>query len=175
MKFIKLGILSIIVFSFILWAFSLLFPASTVLSRVRNLPGSSTQLQAQLQQKGMRLEQWLLPDGSGNLSVATGDAPFYKWQLYNGLPQPEADTLYFQIKEAEDKVLNGGIGFYQLTPDSVTTQIFLVFETPWYNPVKKLGMMLVDKQYGPIMEGALQRLYDSYLEQKERHVFELEN
>lgn len=162
MKLIKLGIISIIAFSILLWLFTLIFPASTVLSRVRNLPGTSTDLKQQLLQDRPDMKDWLLPTDAAALQILKGSKPYYKWQLYNAMPQPNADTLYFQIKEDDRRVLNGGLGLYQLSPDSVTTQLFLVFETPWYNPVKKLGMMLVDKQYGPIMEDALQRLYEQY-------------
>lgn len=161
MKLIKLGIISVIVFSLLIWGITLLFPGTTVISRVRNLPGSSQKLQQGLAQNAYPYHTWLVPD-SGGFDVRTADIPFYNDDLYNLEPQPNADTLFLSIRQGDKPPLQGGIGFYQLRPDSVTTQLFFVFQTPWYKPWEKMRMMMVDRQYGPQMDSALSRLYRSF-------------
>jgi len=161
MKFVKLGIISIIVFSLLLWGITLLFPGTTVISRVRNLPGSSSSLQLGLAQNKHPYHTWLVPD-SGGFDVRTADIPFYADDLYNLEPQPNADTLFFTIRQGSKQQVNGGIGFYQLSADSVTTQLFFVFRTPWYKPWEKMRMMMIDRQYGPQMDSALGRLYSRF-------------
>jgi hypothetical protein len=157
MHFIKLGLISIVAFALLLWGFTLLFPSVTVLSRVQNIGGSSDTLMHRFATNQISYRQWLLPD-SGDYDIRTSDISFYENDLYNAAPQPNADTLYFEIRNAGSSALQGGIATYQLRDDSVTTQLFYVFKSPWYHPVAKLKMILIDKQYGPQMEGALLKL-----------------
>ncbi len=157
MRFIKLALISIVAFSLLLWGFTLLFPSVTVLSRVQNIAGSSDSLQKKLTTNEISFRQWLLPD-SGEFDIRTSDISFYENNLFNAAPQSFADTLYFEIRQPGQPSLQGGIGFYQLRGDSVTTQLFYVFRTPWYKPWDKLRLMMADKQLGPQMEGALKKL-----------------
>ncbi len=157
MKFLKLALISVVAFGLLLWGFTLLFPSVTVLSRVQNIAGSSDSLQQKLAANTISYRQWLLPD-SGTFDIRTSDISFYENNLFNAAPQSYADTLYFEIRQPGYPALQGGIGFYQLRADSVTTQLFYVFRTPWYKPWEKLKLMMADKQLGPQMEGALKKL-----------------
>lgn len=157
MRLIKLGLISIVAFSLLFWGITLLFPSVTVISRVRNIAGSSDSLQKRLATNAISYRQWLLPD-TGDYDIRTSDISFYENNLYNSAPQPNADTLFFEIRQKGNGSLQGGIGFYQLRPDSVTTQLYFVFSTPWYKPWEKLRMMMVDKQYDAQMNEALQKL-----------------
>jgi hypothetical protein len=157
MHLFKLGLISIVVFTLLLWSFTLLFPSVTVLSRVENVGGSSDSLMHRFATNQISYRQWLLPD-SGNYDIRTSDISFYENDLYNAAPQPNADTLYFEIRHEGKMALQGGIATYQLREDSVTTQLFYVFKTPWYKPLNKLKMMMVDKQMGPQMETSLRKL-----------------
>ena len=155
--FFRLGLISVVAFALLLWLFTLLFPSVTVLSRVENIAGNTDSLKRRLTSNEISYRQWLLPD-SGDYDIRTSDISFYENTLYNAEPQPNADTLYFEIRQPGTKPLQGGIAFYQLRSDSVTTQLYYVFRTPWYRPWDKLKMMMVDKQYDGQMQGALQRL-----------------
>jgi hypothetical protein len=157
MRFIKLGLISVVAFSLLLWSFTLLFPSVTILSRVQNIAGSSDSLQRKLKTNEISYRQWLLPD-SGEFDIRTSDISFYENDLFNAEAQAYADTLYFEIRQVGQPSLQGGIGFYQLRSDSVTTQLFYIFRTPWYKPWEKLRLMIADKQVGPQMEGALKKL-----------------
>jgi hypothetical protein len=136
-----------------------MFPSVTVLSRVCNIAGEAGELKNKLNNNEISYRQWLLPD-SGDFDIRTSDISFYENNLFNAASQPNADTIYFEIKQEGIRSLQGGIGLYQLRPDSVTTQLFYVFTTPWYRPLDKLKMMMIDKQYDAQMEGALQKLYN---------------
>jgi hypothetical protein len=157
MHLLKLAIISIVAFGLLLLGFTLLFPSVTVLSRVKNIAGSSDTLMDRFATNQISYRQWLLPD-SGNFDIRTSDIAFYENNLYNAAPQPNADTLYFEVRQPGVRSLQGGIATYQLRPDSVTTQLFYVFHTPWYKPWDKFKLMMADKQLGPQMEGALIKL-----------------
>jgi|688.fasta_scaffold157108_2 hypothetical protein len=157
MRFFKLGLISVVAFSLLLWCFTLLFPSVTVLSRVQNIAGSSDSLQNKMATNVISYRQWLLPD-SGEFDVRTSDISFYENDLFNAAAQSYADTLYFEIRQPGQPSLQGGIAFYQLRADSVTTQLYYVFRTPWYKPWIKMKLMMADKQLGPQMEGALKKL-----------------
>lgn len=157
MHFVKLGLISILAFSLLLLGITMLFPSVTVLSRVQNISGSSASLMRQLSSNEIGYRQWLLPD-SGDFDIRTSDISFYENNLFNAAPQPGADTLYFEVRQPGLWPLQGGIATYQLSPDSVTTQLFYVFHTPWYKPWDKFKMMMADKQLGPQMEGSLKKL-----------------
>ena len=157
MRFIKLALISVVAFSLLLWGFTLLFPSVTLLSRVQNIAGSSDSLQKKLATNVISYRQWLLPD-SGEFDIRTSDISFYENNLFNAESQSYADTLYFEIRQPGQPALQGGIAFYQLRSDSVTTQLFYVFRTPWYKPLAKMKLMMADKQIGPQMEGALKKL-----------------
>jgi hypothetical protein len=141
----------------IIWGFTLLFPSTTVISRVHNVAGSSDSLMKRFATNQISYRQWLLPD-SGDYDIRTSDISFYENNLFNADSQPNADTLYFEIRQSGGRPLQGGIALYQLRSDSVTTQLYYVFTTPWYRPWDKLKLMMVDKQYSGQMEGALKKL-----------------
>ena len=158
MRVVKLGLISLVAFSLIIWGFTMLFPSVTVLSRVQNMYGSGDTLMRRFATNAISYRQWLLPD-SGNFDIRTADIPFYTASLYNAEAQPGADTLFFEVRQPGVRSLQGGIATYQLRPDSVTTQLFYVFYTPWYRPWDKLKLMMADKQMGPQMDASLQKLY----------------
>ncbi|MCU0388789.1 MAG: hypothetical protein MUE71_09310, partial [Chitinophagaceae bacterium] len=153
MRILKLAIISVVAFSFIIWGFTMLFPSVMVLSRVKNIYGSGDTLMHRFATNSIGYRQWLLPD-SGEFDIRTADIPFYTSNLYNAEPQPGADTLFFEVRQPGVRSLQGGIATYQLQTDSVTTQLFYVFYTPWYKPWDKLKLMMADKQMGPQMDAS---------------------
>ncbi len=159
MRLLKLGLISVVVMGTILWAFTILFPSVTVISRVQNIAGSSDTLMHRFETNAISFRNWLLPD-SGNFDIRISDISFYENNLFNMEPQPNADTLFFEVRQPGAPSLQGGIATYQLRPDSVTTQLFYVFHTAWYRPWDKLKLMMADKQMGPQLEASLKKLYE---------------
>ncbi len=160
MKFIKLGIISLIAFGALLWGFTLLFPSNTVISRAINIAGNTDSLRKRVMNNEVSLQTVLAGNQSG-LVVKDADIPFYTDNLFNALSAgtlPEADTIFFQVSQHNKVIAQGGVAFYQLQQDSATTQMFYVFQTPWYKPLTKMKMVVADKVYGPGLDSALIRL-----------------
>ncbi|MCC6759855.1 MAG: hypothetical protein IT252_01495 [Chitinophagaceae bacterium] len=158
MKIIKLGLLSVLVFGLLFWGITLLFPSNTVISRALNIAADSGQLMRSVSANEISVQTLL--SGNEKLVVKTADIPFYDDDLFNqqaGQQPIHADTLFFQIQQSAAVIANGGIAFYQLQKDSTTTQMFYVFQTPWYKPLLKMKMMMADKAYGPGLDSALKR------------------
>lgn len=160
MKLIKLGLISILVFTILLWGITLMFPSNTVISRAVNVYGNADSLYRKLKSNEVSINS-ILTSGETGLSLQAADIPFYEDNLFNALNQsavPSADTLFFRMSFKGKAIAEGGIALYQLVPDSATTQIYYVFQTPWYQPLKKMKMMVADKVYGPGLDSALLRL-----------------
>jgi hypothetical protein len=160
MKWIKLALVSVVVFGLLLWAITLMFPSNTVISRAVNVSGNA-QTMATLVQSGAVPVRPILAANDTTLVVQMASKPFYKNNLFNTMVQaavPEADTVFFSIKRQNHTMAEGGIAFYQLSTDSATTQLFYVFQTPWYQPLEKLKMMMADKAMGASVDRSLQVL-----------------
>lgn len=160
MKIVKLGLISAVIFSLLFWAITLLFPSNTVVSRAANMDVKADSLMRIMRSNQLSL-QTLLADTSSTLKVAAADIPFYEDNLFNALNKeaiPSADTIFFGVKQQGHLLVEGGIATYQLAADSATVQLFYVFQTPWYNPLRKMKMMMADKAYGPGLDSSLARL-----------------
>lgn len=167
MKLIKLGLLSVLIFGLLFWGITLLFPANTVISRVKNIGAKESILAHSLRTNLISVKTLLV--GDLPMQVKTADIPFYENNLFNSLSAqatPNADTLFFQIEKNASVIAKGGIAFYQLQSDSTTTQMFYVFQTPWYKPLLKMKMMVADKAYGPGLDSALKRLETAWEQTK---------
>jgi hypothetical protein len=163
MKLIKLALISIVVFTILLWGITLMFPSNTVISRATNIHGNADSLLKQLKTNEVSLNKILATYDSG-MSIQAADIPFYEDNLFNTLNQgavPGADTLFFRVNHKGKALAEGGLAFYQLASDSATAQFFYVFQTPWYQPLKKMKMMVADKVYGPGLDSALLRFKKS--------------
>lgn len=157
MNYIKLGLISAIVLYCIIWAITLIFPNVTVMSRVVNIGGEANQVTPLIKNETIPYSQWLTSGNTG-MQVKTGENSFYTSDLYNAEPMANADTLYFEMIHEQRRFLTGGIGFYNLSPDSTTTQLFYVFETQWYKPWQKMAQLINDTRYGAHMDSSLARL-----------------
>lgn len=160
MKLIKLALISVVVFSMLLWGITLMFPSNTVISRATNVHGKADSIFGKIKTNEISPRTIIAPEASG-VSLQAADIPFYEDNLFNALNQsavPNADTLFFRVNFKGKAIAEGGMAFYQLAADSATAQIFYVFQTPWYQPLKKMKMMVADKVYGPGLDSALLRL-----------------
>lgn len=154
MKYGKLVLISIVVFYLLFWAFTLLFPGDTVVSRVTTLPLSQQAVRGKFDAGASFLQQWLVTP-QPNINIKTGSTSFYPNNLLNAERQPGADTIFFAISRPGSKAINGGVALYPLSADSTLAQLFYVFNTPWYKPWDKMATMMNDKRYGQGMDSAL--------------------
>jgi hypothetical protein len=157
MRIIKLGVISFVIFYSLIWCITLLFPNVTVLSRVINIAGKKDSLAHSIKSNRISYNQWLT-DASTGVDVRTSDISFYNNDLFNAERQANADTIYFELRHQQQTFLKGGIGLYQLSDDSTTTQLFYVFETHWYKPWEKMAQVMNDAKYGGHMDSALLKL-----------------
>lgn len=154
MRFIKLGILSVVVFYLLIWGITMLFPNTTILSRVVNIAGNSDSLQHKIKANQISYRQWLIGNDT-DVDIRTSDISFYRNDLVNAERQAYADTIYFEMRYRQKSFMQGGIALYQLSPDSVTTQLYYVFKTDWYKPWDKMKQMANDAKYGSNMDSSL--------------------
>ena len=157
MRVIKLGLISIVAFYLLIWSITLLFPNVTVLSRVVNIAGNKDSLSHKIKSNRIPYSNWLT-NTNKNIDVRTSDISFYENDLFNMERDKNADTIYFELRHQQQSFLKGGIGLYQLSEDSTTTQLFYVFKTHWYKPWEKMGQIINDAKYGGHMDSALHKL-----------------
>ncbi len=157
MRFIKLALISFVVFYLLIWGITLLFPNVTLVSRAVNIAGSKDSLARRINSNDIPFSQWLT-GGNQSVDVRTSDISFYENDLFNAENQPNADTIYFEMLHNRKSFLKGGIGLYQLSPDSATTQLYYVFRTHWYKPWEKMAQIANDAKYGGQMDSALSSL-----------------
>lgn len=159
MKFLKLGLISLVAFSLLILGFTLLFPANTIISRAINIAGNADTMAFKLKSNEVSIQQ-LLADTNRSWRVQAADIPFYEDNLFNQRGTEavtNGDTVFFRIVENSKMLAEGGVAFYQLSPDTATTQLFYVFQTPWYKPLAKMKMMMADKAMGASLEATLKQ------------------
>ena len=157
MRIIKLALISAIAFYLLIWAITLLFPNVTVLSRAINIAGTKDSVSRLIKSNEIAYYEWLTSNNK-QVEVFTSDISFYENDLFNAERQPNADTIYFEMRHLQKSFIKGGIGLYQLSPDSATTQLYYVFETHWYKPWEKMAQVANDAKYGGQMDSALHKL-----------------
>lgn len=157
MKYGKLFVISVVVFYLLFWAFTLLFPGDTVISRVTTLPVAKDLAIKKFADAPRFFQQWLVGNQAG-INIKTARTSFYPNTLVNSEPQPGADTIFFAIDRLGSKAINGGLVLYRFSPDNTLAQLFYVFNTPWYKPWDKMATMMNDKRYGGGMDSALMLL-----------------
>ena len=157
MRIVKLGLISLVVFYFLIWAITLLFPNVTIVSRALNIAGNKDTIASRIKSNKIPYASWLTT-GLQQVDVRSSDISFYENDLFNAESQANVDTVYIQLTQPPAQVLNGGIGLYQLQPDSATVQLFYVFHTKWYKPWDKMAQIANDAKYGSHLDSALMRL-----------------
>ncbi len=160
MKLVKLFLISFVAFVVLLWGITLMFPSNTIISRVISVSDKADTLAKKIKSNEISM-QTLLAGNNSELVVHTSDIPFYESNLFNRVSRdavPNADTIFFRVVYHNEAIAMGGLALYQLSADSTTTQMFYVFQTPWYDPLHKMKMMMSDKTYGPSLDSALIRL-----------------
>ncbi len=156
MNVIKLGLISAVVFYCILWAFTIILPNNTIVSRAVNSAVKPDSLKTVLSNQ-VSLKSILLGDNS-TASVAFTERNYYYNDQKIFHRESNSDTIFFQVDNLTKDPLKGGIAMYRISSDSTAVQLFYVFRAKWYKPWDKFKMMYNDKAVGTLMDSALQRL-----------------
>jgi hypothetical protein len=157
MKYLKLGIISVVAFYLLFWMFTMLFPNNVVISRACNVGGNRDTVKHLISSNRISYRQWLIGSDTG-LDLRTADIPFYTAELANVDNPADADTIFWQVRKQGITPVRGGLAFYNLQADSTTVQLYYVFENKWYKPWEKLASVFYDKRLSPSIDSALQRL-----------------
>jgi hypothetical protein len=143
MRIIKLGIISVIVFSLLITGISLLFPSHVRISKAIDISTQTNLVMSQLKDT-INWKNW-----------------------YPGADSAEVLPVIISVTDttvlASSTIVKGRKGisgwnvFQAAIPNTVTVQWYMDFHLRWY-PWEKFGSLLLEKRYGPMMERGLQRL-----------------
>ncbi|MDO6431283.1 SRPBCC family protein [Flavitalea sp. BT771] len=168
MRIIKLLLISAIVLFGVMTALSLLFPSRLRLSRAVNIAVPREKVYAAIGDL-RQWEEWnafirATPlTGKTYSSPATGKGAYlHADQLVLTLVTSAPDSVALDWRLSTGKHFEGGYNILQSGSDSITIQSWFDFHFRWY-PWEKLGILVYDKQFGPLMEESLAGL-KQYLE-----------
>jgi hypothetical protein len=169
MQFIKLGLISVLVFFLLLIGLSLLFPSYQRVSRAINIGASRARVLGAVEdlrswdtwnhftsQSGLTHKQVSMPSRGSGAFLNTD-----QMRLIVTASQP--DSMAMDWSQINGRSFRSGFNFLQLRPDSLTVQWWFDFHFRWY-PWEKLSSLVYDRQMGPVMEeslGELKRLMEN--------------
>lgn len=138
MKYVKLALISIIVFSVILFGMSLFIPPNTIVSKAADIRGNKDSIR--------KILPYLFKQAFNKKDSA------YREKNNAGT----SDTLQFSVINNER--LTGGIALYPINNDSVVLHVFYKIYTPWYKPLQKMALIMNENKYGPLLDSAMMHI-----------------
>ena len=155
MRFIKLGLISVVVFFLIIWGMSLLIPRHVRISRAINVSTSKANVLYQIEHI-KNWQQWnVMVKNEALTNSRFTDSVFSSDQLIVKLDGVWPDSVHLKWLQGKNEY-TGGFNLYE-SGDTTAVQWYFDFYLPWY-PWKKLGSLVFDKQLGPPMEQSLSNL-----------------
>jgi hypothetical protein len=153
MRFLKLFIISVVVFSTLVFLLSLLFPSRVRIARAASVRASQTSLSAYLQDLSS-WHQWNEMVQNPQLTgVSVTSEKFQSDQLQISMKKDET-IKHIWVKNGT--AIEGGFNLIPSTGEMVIIQWYMDFPLKWY-PWEKFGSLLFDKQIGPVMERSLEK------------------
>ena len=159
MRIIKLGIISLIVFSLIITGFSLFFPSHIRVSKAIDINAARDSVLSQLNNP-INWKKWFPGGDTSELVIAEGKV------IGIGTGNKQA-LLIDAITDSTVTAVNGGPNakkgesgwniFETNKPNTFTVQWYMNFHLRWY-PWEKFSSLLLEKRYGPVMESGLGKL-----------------
>lgn len=156
MRFIKLGLISIVGLFSIIWLISLLIPSHVRVSRAINIEAPRDSILYYLSD----LRQWktwnLLMASEGITNPAYSEKTFTSDALQVKLVAVQPDTVTTAWRQGAGKETISAFALHTVGNTSVV-QWYFDFRLSWY-PWEKFGSIIFDKQLGPPMEQSLGEL-----------------
>jgi len=156
MRFVKLGLISIVGLFVVILLISLLFPAHVRISRAININAPKDSIAAHLSD----LRRWQPWNALINAPDRTN--PWYSQNGFTSdglqvlLVRANTDTITTTWRLETGREIGSGFTLY--TADNTTVvQWYFDFYLKWY-PWEKFGSIIFDKQLGPPMEQSLAEL-----------------
>ncbi len=163
MHFVKFILISLIALFIVLTAFSLLFPSHLRVGRDINIAAPREKVQAVIGDLHTwdHWNEFIRSSSLTNKSVSSPSSGKGAFLSSNQLTVSESVSqpgrIEFNWKQPKGKNAEGGFNLLQLRPDSLTVQWWFDFHFRWY-PWEKLGLLVYDKKFGPVMEESLDSL-----------------
>ena len=159
MRIIKLGIISIVVFSFIITGFSLFFPSNIRISKAVDINASKDSVLLQISNVD-NWKYWFPGADSAEQIIEKGEikgiSTINKQQLI--INEVTDSTVLAITKNPGLKDGESGWNFFPTSvPNTITVQWYMDFHLHWY-PWEKFSSLLLEKRYGPMMEIGLGNL-----------------
>ncbi len=156
MRFLKLGLISVLLLLVVITAISLMIPSKVTIIRALNMPYSKDSLIRRLSDAG----QWHTWNNYVSNPALTGvsasQKEFHSNELNIRIIDIRNDSIITEWHQAKGKTLQSGLVVYGNEVESVV-QWYFEIPLKWY-PWEKFGSVIFEKQIGPEMERSLQRL-----------------
>lgn len=162
MKYFKLFLISVVVFSALLFCLSLVFPSTTYVSRAVNVKVEKNRLNdsmPELYTLAFQEKNKKIPSIGNTLdSLNLRDKDFDKKRQIVSLSinNSYGDTLISTSSFSSD--IEQAVSVYTAGDDSTTVQVFYKINVPFYKPWKKFALMLNESKYGPSLDSAVNRI-----------------
>lgn len=163
MRFIKAGLIGVLIFFLVLMGLSLLLPSTQRISRAINM-GIPPKKIIRVAEDLHNWDQWngfIINSGLRHIEIMPpppGEGRYlHADQLSLSIRLQGSDSILMHWRQTPGRSFDGGMRCLQLSSDSVTVQWWFDFHFRWY-PWEKLSSLVYDQQMGPIMEESLTRL-----------------
>ena len=168
MRIIKFLFISVLLLLVVLTALSFLFPSRLRLSRAINVGAPREKIDTTIGDL-RQWEHWNRFVQATPLTGKTFSTPssgigafLHSDQLSLTVTAAAPDSVALNWRLSNGKHFEGGYNVVQNGGDSITIQSWFDFHFRWY-PWEKLGILVYDKNFGPVMEESLSGL-KRYLE-----------
>ena len=159
MRVIKLGIISVVVFAFLITGISLLFPSHVRISKAIDVQTGKYEVINRLTDPSNRHSWYNNADsislfgknGKTKLVVNVDDPSNNITDMTVNIVMDGASFPDTKVREVGWTIIPGN------TPNTVTVQWYMDFYLRWY-PWEKFSGLLLEKRYGIVMEKGLERL-----------------
>lgn len=142
MKVVKLGLISLVVFSVMITLLSFLFPSRVRISKAIDIKTGREELLQQLRDTAA-WRQWNTLSGNASLPSVTAVT--------------DSSVVAEAIQPNGRKGTMGWNIYAGSVPNTLTVQWYMDFRLRWY-PWEKFSGILFEKRYGPAMESGLEKL-----------------
>lgn len=157
MRFVKLGVISIIVFSVLVILLSLLFPSHVRISRAVNIRGSRDSILIPIADM-RRWKEWNEMTKNSNLTQKNyTEKEFRSTELIVSQLSANTDSVVSEWKYKSSNTIQSGFNLVQSLTDTTVVQWYFDFHLNWY-PWEKFSSIIFDQQLGPSMEKSLSEL-----------------
>ena len=159
MKYLKLALISFVVFAVIVTLISFLFPSHVRISKALDINTSKDSLLAVLGNPA-RWRDWY-PGADTFRLMPHDDAAFYQVNQEGAelkISGSSDSTIILSTSGPGVKDMTSGWNIYDApVPNTQTVQWFMDFRLKWY-PWEKFSSITFEKRYGPLLEQGLEKL-----------------